>query len=148
MRPILYNLTRLEFATTVVITEGEKDADRVTNLKLCDAHRSEIVATTSGGSDIRSDALADPLRGKRVIVMPDSDEAGSKYKEEVMASLEKRHIEVLCGHLRPAEDVSEYLDAGDTGEELAQRIADEWTKSFGQGDVIERPPVTFEDISI
>lgn len=66
VRPTLYNLPRLEFARTVVITEGEKDADRVTSLKLLDATRSEMVATTSGSSDSWLDKLANALIGKRV----------------------------------------------------------------------------------
>jgi hypothetical protein len=45
VRPLLYNLPELEFACTVVITEGEKDTNRVTRLKLLDTTRSEIVVT-------------------------------------------------------------------------------------------------------
>jgi 5S rRNA maturation endonuclease (ribonuclease M5) len=147
VRPLLYNLPRLEFATTVVITEGEKDADRVTSLKLRASNRAEIVATTSGGSDTWSDKLAERLCGKRVIVMPDSDDAGLKYKEEVVASLEKRQIEYCVVNFDGFKDVSEYLDAGHTEMELTQRIADEWTKAVGLGDVIYRQP-SFDNILI
>lgn len=45
--PTLYKLARLEFANAVVITEGEKDANSMTDLKLLDSSRSEIVATIS-----------------------------------------------------------------------------------------------------
>ena len=92
VKPLLYKLPELEFTNTVVITEGEKDADRVTSLKLRASNGATIVATTSGGSDTWSDALAERLRGKRVIVMPDSDDAGLKYKDEVVASLGKNGI--------------------------------------------------------
>jgi 5S rRNA maturation endonuclease (ribonuclease M5) len=147
VRPTLYNLPRLEFANTVVITEGEKDADRVTSLKLLDGTRSPIVATTSGGSDTWSDKLAERLRGKRVIVMPDSDDAGLKYKEGVVASLGKRQIHHCVVTFDGFKDVSEYLDAGHTETELAQHIAEQWTKTVGQGNVIYRQP-TFENILI
>jgi 5S rRNA maturation endonuclease (ribonuclease M5) len=147
VKPLLYNLPRLEFTNTVVITEGEKDADRVTSLKLCASNRGEIVATTSGGSDTWSDRLADALRGKRVIVMPDSDDAGVKYKEEVVASLEKRQVEYCVVTFEGFKDVSAYLDAGHTETELRQRIADEWTKTVGQGSVILRQTPSF-DISM
>ena len=145
--PTLYNLPRLEFANTVVITEGEKDADRVTSLKLLDATRSEIVATTSGGSDSWLDKLANALSGKRVIVMPDADDAGLKYKEEVVASLEKRQIEHCVVTFDGLKDVSGYLDAGHSETELAHRIADEWGKTVRQGNVIYRQP-SFDDIPI
>jgi DNA-binding MarR family transcriptional regulator/5S rRNA maturation endonuclease (ribonuclease M5) len=135
VRPILYNLPWLEFARTVVITEGEKDADRVTSLKLKAADDSEIVATTSGGSDTWSDKLAEPLRGKHVIVMPDSDEAGLKCKTDVIASLEKRQIPHCVVTFDGFKDVSDYLDAGHTSEELARRITDEVSKIDGQGRV-------------
>ena len=147
VRPTLYNLPRLEFANTVVITEGEKDADRMTNLKLLDATRSEIVATTSGGSDTWSDKLAERLRGKRVIVMPDSDDTGLKYKEEVVASLEKRKIQHCVVTFDGFKDVSEYLGAGRTEMELAQRIEDEWANTVGQGDVLYHQP-SFDHIPI
>jgi 5S rRNA maturation endonuclease (ribonuclease M5) len=147
VKPLLYNLPKLEFAHTVVITEGEKDADRVTSLKLLDVTRSEIVATTSGGSDTWSDKLAERLRGKRVVVMPDSDDAGLKYKEEVVASLEKRQIECCVVTFAGYKDVSEYLEAGHTETELAHRIADEWGKTVRQGNVIYRQPF-FDDIPI
>jgi len=143
VKPTLYNLPRLEFAHTVVITEGEKDADRVTSLKLRDSTRSEIVATTSGGSDSWSDKLAEHLRGKRVIVIPDSDDAGLKYKEEILASLEKRQIEFCVVTFDGFKDVSEYLDAGHTETELAHRIADEW-RTVRQGDVIARQTPLFD----
>jgi DNA-binding MarR family transcriptional regulator/5S rRNA maturation endonuclease (ribonuclease M5) len=148
VRPTLYTLPRLEFAHTVVITEGEKDADRVTGLKLRDASHSEIVATTSGGSDSWSDALAEALRGKRVIVMPDSDKPGLKYMEEIVASLERRQIEHCVVVFDGFKDVSAYLDAGHTGEELAQRIAVEWAQIVGRGDVIERPTPLFDSSMI
>ena len=147
MKPLLYNLPRLEFARTVVITEGEKDADRVTSLKLLDNRRSEIIATTSGGSDTWLDKLAERLCGKSVIVMPDSDDAGLQYKDEVVASLKKRDIPHCVVTFDGHKDVSEFLDAGHTDTELAQRIADEWTKTVGQGDVIYRH-LSFADIPI
>jgi DNA primase len=147
VKPLLYKLPELEFANTVVITEGEKDADRVTSLKLLDSTRSPMVATTSGGSDTWSDKLAKRLRGKRVIVMPDSDDAGLKYKEEVVASLEMMQIQYCVVTFDGFKDVSEYLEAGHTETELAQRIAEEWTNTVGQGDVIYRQIPSF-DISM
>jgi len=147
VKPLLYRLPELEFANTVVITEGEKDADRVTSLKLLDSTQSPMVATTSGGSYTWSDKLAERLRRKRVIVMPDSDDAGRKYKEEVVASLEQREIQHCVVTFDGFKDVSEYLDAGHTETELEQRIADEWAKTAGRGEVIYRQP-SFDNIPI
>ena len=147
VKPSLYRLPELEFANTVVITEGEKDADRVTSLELLDSTRSRIVATTSGGSDTWSDKLAERLCEKRVIVMPDSDDAGLKYKEEVVASLEKREIQHCVVTFDGFKDVSEYLDAPHTATELEQRINNEWANAVGKGDVLYREP-SFDNILI
>jgi 5S rRNA maturation endonuclease (ribonuclease M5) len=147
VRPLLYNLPSLDFASTVVITEGEKDADRVTSLKLLDNTRSEIIATTSGGSDTWADKLAERLCGKRVIVMPDSDDAGLKYKEDVVASLKKRDIPHCVVTFERYKDVSDYLDAGHSEAELAERIEDEWANTVGQGGVLYRQP-SFDNIPI
>ena len=79
----------MKLAQTVCITEGEKDADRITNLGLRDVNGSEIVATTSGGADSWVDSLAQTVQHKRVIVMPGADEAGQKYAKQVVESLKK-----------------------------------------------------------
>ena len=142
VKPLLYKLPELEFANTVIITEGEKDADRVTSLKLLDSTRSPMVATTSGGSDSWLDKLANALSGKRVIVMPDADDAGQGYKEQIIGSLKKREIPHCIVTFEGYKDVSDYLDAGHTQSQLTQRITDEWTNSVGQGDVIYRQPST------
>lgn len=147
VKPLLYRLPELEFANTVVITEGEKDADRVTSLKLLDSTRSEIVATTSGGSDTWSDKLAQRLCGKRVLVMPDSDDAGLKYRDDIVASLETRQIQHCVVTFDGFKDVSEYLDAPHTATELEQRIKDEWANAVGKGDVLYRQP-SFDNIPI
>jgi 5S rRNA maturation endonuclease (ribonuclease M5) len=147
VRPTLYNLPKLAFAYTVVITEGEKDADRVTSLRLRASNRDEIVATTSGGSDSWLDALADPLREKRVIVMPDSDDTGLEYMEKIVVSLKKRAIPHSVVTFEGFKDVSAYLDAGHTEKDLAQQIADQWTQDVGDGDVIDLQESVFADTS-
>ena len=160
---MLYNLPEIDFAATVVITEGEKDANRVNELKFKDHTNRIVVATTSsGGADSWQDRFADlltspcyripanvlPVDSRFVIVMPDSDEAGLKYKKEVIASLEKRQIPHCVVTFKGFKDVSDYLDAGHTGKELAQRITDEVSKIDGQGRVTYPETPIYEDISI
>jgi hypothetical protein len=162
VKKTLYNLPEIAWAATVVITEGEKDADRVSELKLKDFTGRVVMATTSGGADSWLDRFADllaspcyripanvlPVDSRCVIVMPDSDEAGRKYKEEVMASLEKRAIPHCVVTFDGFKDVSDYLDAGHTGKELAQRITDAVTKIDGQRGVTYPETPILEDISI
>ena len=162
VKPTLYKLPEIAWAATVVITEGEKDADRVNKLKLKDFTGRIVVATTSsGGADSWQDRFADLLTSpcyrwgnvlhvdsRCVVVMPDSDEAGLKYKKDVIASLEKRQIPHCVVSFEGFKDVSEYLDANHTAKELAQRITDQITKIDGQGIVTYLETPIYEDIKI
>jgi hypothetical protein len=78
VKPMLYNADKLEYASTIVITEGEKDADRINALKLQDSYGNQIQATTSGGADSWHDPLADDLEGNDKSVT----DGYSKVKED------------------------------------------------------------------
>jgi hypothetical protein len=102
----------------VFFCEGEKDADRLASLGL--------VATTVAGqkwSEIAVDALAD----RDVIVMEDNDEKGRDHSQASVDALEGRakSIRVIrlpgLGH---KGDVSDWLDAGHTKDELLAYVED------------------------
>ncbi len=117
--------SRLDFAEVVCITEGEKDAVRVTELGL---NGGNMIGTTSGGAESWDASLAKLLKGKRVVVMPDADEAGAKYSADVRASLETEGIEYRIVTFADVgqKDVTDFLAAGHTKEELAVRIGTDW----------------------
>ena len=85
VKKTLYNLPDISCAATVIITEGEKDADRINSLGLTDFTGRRIAATTSGGAGSWLDEFADLLtvpnmripahlptvEQRRVVVMPD-----------------------------------------------------------------------------
>jgi hypothetical protein len=81
--------------------------------------------------------------------MPDSDEPGQKYKERILQSLDKRTIPYCAVSFDGFKDVSDYLEAGHTGADLAQRITDELSK-IGDGAVTfaESVAVQLEEIPI
>jgi len=89
-----------------------------------------VIGTTSGGAESWNAELAKLLRGKRVVLMPDADEAGAKFAASVKASLEAEDIEyrVVSFDDVGAKDVTDFLEAGHTVEELAQRIGTDWVK--------------------
>jgi putative DNA primase/helicase len=73
----LYKLLTIATADRVYVAEGEKSADALMRLGL--------VATTSPhGSKSASGADWSPLRGRDVVVMPDNDDAGERYAEDVV----------------------------------------------------------------
>lgn len=90
---MLFNRPALEFADTLFVTEGEKDAVTVTNLGLL-GKGSVIVGTTSGGADSWDPALAKDLSSsQRVVILPDDDEAGKRYADAIEASLKAEKVE-------------------------------------------------------
>jgi hypothetical protein len=113
----------------VFFCEGEKDADR-----LFDAG---LTATTNvgGACSIRADGsfnkwlshYAELLRGRHVIVLQDNDQAGIDHVTTVCRALHGVAASIkrlpLPG-LKDGEDVSDWLDAGNTLNEL-QRLARE-----------------------
>ena len=87
---VLYNLPKVVESEVVFFVEGEKDADNLNKIGL--------VATTSvggaAGYSKRAALYVEYLRNKRVYIIPDNDEAGYKYADNVKKSLENIASEV------------------------------------------------------
>jgi AAA domain len=98
----------------VYVTEGEKDADRLEELSL--------LATTVAGQNW-SETCAEALRDRDVIVLEDNDEAGRDNAEASVKALSgtAKSIRVLrLPNLPHKGDVSDWLDAGHTKDELEE----------------------------
>lgn len=120
---IPYRLVNLTMAAEdggiAYVVEGEKDADRLTALRL-------TATTNAGGAQWQwPDEWAEHFRGlHQVIVIADNDDIGRKAARHRAAVIAKtvpdvRVIEQLPGV--PAKgDVSDWLDAGGTLEELVE----------------------------
>jgi hypothetical protein len=78
----LFNLSKLlaDPATNVFVVEGEKCADALTSLGL-------LATTSAFGSSAARQTDWSPLAGRDVIILPDNDEGGTKYAEEVSAMI-------------------------------------------------------------
>jgi hypothetical protein len=109
-------------------------------LSLWDSQDGEILATTSGSSDSWKDELADGLRGKRVILMPDDGEAGARYADSIVTSLDQRGIEHRIARFGDvvAKDVSQFMTDGHSKEELVERMGPDWVAISDMG-AVERP---------
>ena len=126
---MVYNLHLFPTAGTVCITEGEKDADTVNELNLQGAlGHLDVVATTTGGATSWQDVFADKLVGKRVIILPDADAEGARYASDIEASLDVRGIKYrkVDFSVDGVKDVSEYLEAGYTTEQLVRKLGQDW----------------------
>lgn len=148
--PVLYNLPKLLDAPKdqpVFVSEGEKDADRLKRLGL-------LATTSPMGAGKWRPGYADYLRDFREIyVLADNDEAGRKHAEQVAATILGAKI-VRLPDLPEKGDVSDWLNAGHTPEELleiARRAPQEATDAAGRvllGEAIREgiePPETLVD---
>ena len=64
----------------MIVVEGEKDADRLRALGF-------VATTNPQGAGKWRPEYAEILAGKRVVVLPDNDDAGRKHAGKVAASL-------------------------------------------------------------
>ncbi len=115
----LYRLSELLKASKqdfVFITEGEKDANRLSELGLA--------ATTSGSATSWKPEFAEHFTGRLVCITPDNNLAGRRYTEAVTKSLYgiAAEIRVLELHLPEGGDVSNWLDSGGTKEQLLELL--------------------------
>lgn len=122
VRRVLYRLPEVLKAQVVYIVEGEKDVDRLWGMG--------IPATCNpGGAGKWRDEYSELLAGKAVII-PDNDDPGEIHALQVVKSLLPFADAVKIVYLpglgprkeKHGEDISDWLDAGHTKEELAEVV--------------------------
>jgi putative DNA primase/helicase len=101
-------------SVTVWVPEGEKDCDRLASVGL-------VATCNAMGAGKWRKAHAEPLKGRTVVVLPDNDDPGRVHAQQVAASCKAAGASVkileLPG-LPDKGDVSDWLDAGHTSDEL------------------------------
>lgn len=113
-----YNLPELVKAVKagnpVIIVEGEKDSDTAWNLG--------FTATTLGGASDWRDEYKGYFKSASVILIPDKDEPGLKYSNNVRKSLENicKSLKVLI--LPDGKDLTDWVELGNSGTELKKLI--------------------------
>jgi 5S rRNA maturation endonuclease (ribonuclease M5) len=141
LKPMLYNLQYLESAGVIVICEGPKDADTVTDLCLSGG-RFVVVGTTSGGAGTWDDSLVkDVGKYKKVVILPDDDEPGAAYADAVVRSLQSAGIDYrrISFEGTGCKDVSEYM-ACHSIEDIVRLIGADWV-DMPDGRRLTRIPV-------
>jgi len=116
-RRVLYRLQEIKAANplrTILIVEGEKDADNLASLGL-------ITTTCSGGAAKWRDEYNESFRGRKVVILPDNDEPGRKHAQQVAESLLSvaSSVKVIeLPGLPERGDVSDWLSQGNGVKEL------------------------------
>jgi hypothetical protein len=72
----LFNLQQVLVADQVFVVEGEKCADELNRL-------GYIATTSSGGAGAAKQTDWTPLAGKDIVILPDNDEPGERYANDV-----------------------------------------------------------------
>lgn len=117
VRQVPYHLPQLleaDPAQPVFVVEGEKDVLRLESLGL-------IATCNAGGAGKWPDALNEHFAHRRVVILADNDEPGHKHADKVAhaLSMAEANVRVLSlPGLPPKGDVSDWLDAGGTAEQL------------------------------
>ena len=112
----MYNLPAVLQAAPeawVWVTEGEKCTDALTALGL-------TATTSSGGANAAAKTDWSPLRGRRVVILPDNDEPGRQYAQTV----------AKLAHAADAKEIR-ILDLGQRFPDLPQ--------GFDVADLVENP---------
>ena len=121
VRRVLYRLPELVTAgpdKAICIPEGEKDVDRLVSLGL-------VATCNPGGAGKWKKEYAEFLRDRSVVVFPDNDDVGQKHADEVARSLmgiAKAVKVVNLPGLPPKGDISDWLDAGGTLDQLSELV--------------------------
>ena len=121
--PALYCIHKIKQADVVVLCEGEVDTARLWQ---------EGIPAVTGTSGVKafSKALAEPLKGKTVIICLDNDEAGRSTIEQYCKVLEESKIKTLIVTLpKDFNDISDYFTAGNTKEDfkkIPKQTLEDW----------------------
>ncbi len=115
----LDSLAQASLATTVFVPEGERDCDRLVTLGL-------VATCNAMGAGKWRSCHAEPLMGRHVVVLPDNDKAGREHAQDVARSLHGKatSIKIIALPGLPEKgDISDWLDAGHTKDELLELAA-------------------------
>jgi hypothetical protein len=123
-RPLFRLPSILATSGTVYVAEGEKAADALVSIGLC--------ATTSpNGSKSAAKADWSPMQGRRVVIVPDRDEPGERYAEDVAdlahgagaESVSVVRLSELWQGLPDGGDAADWIEHNDAAEPEALRAA-------------------------
>ena len=118
IRLVPYNLPDVMKAKSIVIVEGEKDADSLKAIGFT------ATCNPMGAGKWKTD-YSESFKGKRVVIIPDNDAPGKRHAQTVAKNLkdltESVKIVELPG-LPEKGDVSDWIAQGHTKEELIEII--------------------------
>ncbi len=131
VRRVLFQLPSLVNASTVLVAEGEKDVLNLVNLG--------FVATCNPmGAKKWLPEYSDQLAGKDVVIFPDDDTPGREHVQQAGKSLVYKAKSMRVANV-PAHDVSDWIEAGATADDIRAAIdsAAAFVPAGGDSEVAE-----------
>jgi len=119
VRTVLYRLSQVIVADEVIIVEGEKDADAL-------SEKGFPATTCPMGAGKWKDDYNQYLKGKNIVLIPDNDNEGRKHMAKVATSLQgiAASIKLIeLPDLPEKGDVSDYLEKFKSNDEAAERLS-------------------------
>ena len=124
-RRVLYCLSDVLKAKSVLIVEGEKDCETARQIGL-------VATCNAGGAGKWREEYSDSLRGKRVAILADADDPGRKHAREVAASLAGKVPSVKVLELPRAKDLTEWVQQGGVRVALLELVRNAQEVQAGQ----------------
>jgi 5S rRNA maturation endonuclease (ribonuclease M5) len=113
-------LPEVKAAETVLIVEGEKDVETALRVGL---PGPSWTATTSLGPAEWLSIYAESLRGKHVVICPDTDRRGQLYLRQIVRDLEGKVATLCWAKLPPGQkDLSAWVEQGATKEQVVELL--------------------------
>lgn len=142
---ILYNLPNIikgiKKDKTIYIVEGEKDVDNLI--------RNGLIATTTStgggiGADKWNDSYSQYFKGAKVVILPDNDNSGLQFAEQVNKSILNYcyRVQVLTVSNKEKGDISDWLEDGNDIMELFKLLKEikpayaKWYGISSKGNII------------
>jgi hypothetical protein len=110
VEPSLYRLPEIKDEASIILVEGEKDAD-------CGAAIG-LPTTTTGGCNSWRPRYSEFLKGKRVAIIADADEPGRKHARRIAESLHGKVESLKVLELSGAKDLAMWVEGGGTRDAL------------------------------
>jgi 5S rRNA maturation endonuclease (ribonuclease M5) len=131
VRRVLYRLSEVLKATSVIVCEGEKDCETARSLDL-------IATCNAQGAGKWRPEFSDCLRGKSVTIIADADPPGRAHAQEVARSLSGKVTSLKLMEMPGAKDLTEWVELGGSHQELDDLIQNtpEWTQESVEGTSI------------
>lgn len=138
-RPILYRYPEILSAEKVIVTEGEKDTDNGRSLGL----EGYAFTTNFDGAGNWLRSYSQALAYKDVTIIPDNDPPGREHGRKVANSVAPFAKSVRLIELPEGKDLSDWIAAGHTAEELLGLIQNTETlkpgELFDEKDLLDFP---------